>query len=234
MTLYYGANGIDVQYDSDRGKYCISADSTVCHLSDIEALDVGNSIVPGQILSSLKQENGLVSYGTAPILSSYVEGLSDYVDYALSNISVPLSTVYGEWHVNPPEAKDSSQLCVELSTTYESGTEKLWARLTANGEAATDFKELYDPYCYVGFDENEAIYKTAVSRKQDCFIIGHNINQPIQPKIEFGMLSALDNPIFDDTTLNIDASLETTISAVATIRDVLKQLRASIEHLKTI
>ena len=232
--MHYGANGIDVQYDNDRGKYCISADRTVCHLSDIEALDVGNSIAPGQILSSLKQENGLVSYGTAPILSSYVEGLSDYVEQALSNISVPLSTVYGEWHVNPPEAKDGSQLCVELSTTYESGTEKLWARLTANGEAATDFMQLHDPYCYAAFDENEAIYKTAVSRKQDCFIIGHNINQPIQPKIDFGMLSALDKPIFDDTTLNINASLETTISAVVAIRDVLKQLRASIEHLTTI
>lgn len=48
------------------------------------------------------------------------------------------------------------------------------------------------------------------------------------------MLSALDNPIFDDNTLDIDASLETTISAVVTIRDVLKQLRASIEHLTTI
>jgi len=47
------------------------------------------------------------------------------------------------------------------------------------------------------------------------------------------MLSALDNPIFDDSVLNINSSLETATSAVVAIRDILQQFRASIEHLKT-
>ena len=175
MPLYDGGDGISIEYNG-HGRYEVSADESICRRSDISSMNVSNSIAPGQVLSSLKQENGLVSYGTMPILSSYVEGLSDYVEQALSNVNVPLSTVYGEWHVNPPKAKDGSQLCVELSTTYESGTEKHWARLTANGGAAADFVPLHDPYCYAAFDENEAIYKTAISRKQDCFIIGHSIN----------------------------------------------------------
>jgi len=88
-----------------------------------------------------------------------------------------LSTIYGEWHVNPPNTKSGDAIGVELSTTYGSGTSKLWARLIANGEAITEFKPLTDPYCYCRFDAiPEEIDETTISRKQDYYVIGHNIN----------------------------------------------------------
>ena len=67
-------------------------------------------------------------------------------------------------------------------------------------------------------------------RKADHYILGNHINQPIQPKIQFDMLSTLDAyPL--DSSLNFDSPLSTVISAVVAIRDTIKQLRDSIEHL---
>ena len=36
-----------------------------------------------------------------PILSSYVNGLSDYVSYALSAFNLPLSANYTDWTTSP-------------------------------------------------------------------------------------------------------------------------------------
>jgi len=132
MPLYDGGDGISIEYDG-HGRYEVSADESICRRSDISSINVSNSIVPGQILSSLKQENGLVSYETAPILSSYVEGLSDYVECALSNYNVPLSTIYGEWHIYPTDPTDPTIDELRLSTIIEAGVEKTWYAPFSNG-----------------------------------------------------------------------------------------------------
>ena len=229
MTLYHGQNGIDIQYDSSIQKYVVSADSTVCRRTDISNIVVDNTIELGKILSSLKQENGVVSYGTAPILSSYVEGLPEYVDYALSNYNAPLSTVYGDWHIYQSDPSDPTVDELRLSTTTEAGIDKIWYAPFSNGQQLADFQELLDPY-YIKFPENGRIHETVTMRKADHYILGNHINQPIQPKIQFGMLSTLDAyPL--DSSLNFDSPLSTVISAVVAIRDTIKQLRDSIEHL---
>lgn len=229
MTLYRGIDGIDIQYDAGIGKFVVSADESICRRDDISSLNVDNTIKTGMILSSLKQENGIMSYGTAPILSSYVEGLSDYIDYALSNYNAPLSTIYGSWHIYPTDPTDPTIDELRLSTTTEAGIDKTWYAPFSNGQQLADFQELLDPY-YIKFPENGTIHETVAMRKADYYILGNHINQPIQPKIQFGMLSTLDAyPL--DSSLNFDSPLSTVISAVVAIRDTIKQLRDSIEHL---
>jgi hypothetical protein len=44
MTLYYGRDGIDIQYDVDIGKYVVSADETIARQSVIDNLSVVNAI----------------------------------------------------------------------------------------------------------------------------------------------------------------------------------------------
>ena len=81
--LYHGDDGIDIQYDS--GKYHVSADETICRRSDISALDVENSIEEGHILTSLSQVDGKIEYKQTKLLSSHVEGLTNYVKNAIDD-----------------------------------------------------------------------------------------------------------------------------------------------------
>ena len=60
------------------------------------------------ILSSLAQENGKISYSTMPILSSYVNGLSDYIGFALSTFNMPLSAIYTSWTTSPSSVNDKA------------------------------------------------------------------------------------------------------------------------------
>ena len=83
MPLYTGNDGIDIQYQDS--KYQVSADETICRRSDISALDVGNSIEEGYILTSLAQVDGKIEYKQTKLLSSHVEGLTDYVKNTIDN-----------------------------------------------------------------------------------------------------------------------------------------------------
>ena len=83
MPLYAGNDGIDIQYQDN--KYQVSADETICRRSDISALDVGNSIEEGYILTSLAQVDGKIEYKQTKLLSSHVGGLTDYVKNAIDN-----------------------------------------------------------------------------------------------------------------------------------------------------
>ena len=90
MPLYAGNDGIDIQYQNN--KYQVSADETICRRSDISALDVENSIEEGYILTSLAQVDGKIEYKQTKLLSSHVEGLTNYVKNAIDDSEQDIRT----------------------------------------------------------------------------------------------------------------------------------------------
>lgn len=59
----------------------------------IDGLDVNNTIPTGKMLSTFTQTNGRVEYTTTDILSSYVVGLTEYIESEINKLDVDKITL---------------------------------------------------------------------------------------------------------------------------------------------
>lgn len=180
--LYHGDDGIDIQYDS--GKYHVSADETICRRSDIYALDVGDSIKEGYILTSLAQVDGKIEYKQTKLLSSHVGGLTNYVKNAI----------------------DDSEQDIRAFTSTLSGTAGVISALCSTVDTKIKSLDFSDP----GFYDDAGKVKVLTSLSQTDGKISASTKVLAYHKID-GLSAAIDAK-FDKTGGAIDGSLSVTKS----------------------
>ena len=182
MPLYAGNDGIDIQYKDN--KYQVSADETICRRSDISALDVGNSIEEGYILTSLAQVDGKIEYKQTKLLSSHVEGLTNYVKNAI----------------------DDSEQDIRAFTSTLSGNAGVISALCSTVNAKIQSLDFDDP----GFYDDAGKVKVLTSLSQTDGKISASTKVLDYHKIN-GLSSAIDAKL-DKTGGIIDGSLSVTKS----------------------
>ena len=182
MPLYAGNDGIDIQYQDN--KYQVSADETICRRSDIYALDVGNSIEEGYILTSLTQVDGKIDYKQTKLLSSHVGGLTNYVENAI----------------------DDSEQDIRAFTSTLSGNSGVISALCSTVDTQIKSLDFDDP----GFYDDAGKVKVLTSLSQTDGKISASTEVLDYKKID-GLSTALDAK-FDKKGGTIDGSLSVTKS----------------------
>lgn len=216
MPLYDGESGIDIKYNG-HGRYVVSADSSIARQSTINELSVVNAIQPGMILSALSQENGKIAYSAMPILSSYVNGLSDYVSYALSAFNLPLSANYTDWTTFPSTVNGND---IQILDYIEDQQKMFVPCINSIPQGPAKEVSQDDPYTLF-WDESELTGQLiagigdnlTATRSAVKYILGHHIDKPIQPYGDYATNSDLQlsvNNLLDALSGDISCNSLTT------------------------
>lgn len=226
MPLYQGGDGIDIHFLDSH--YVVNADNTIARLSTITKLDAEYKGA-GKILTALYQTDGLISAEFATIMSNDVSCLEEYVNNAVSTYIIPLSTSYG-WNSDPLYYNSTP---IVIHETIDTNTGTMYATPYCNNiplASEVPFTEEYQSVVWQIFNTGIQLTGLTATRKDDYYILGNNFNRPIQPKLDFGVLSSLD--FYPLSNVNEDSDMSVLISAVISMRDMLSSLKNAVEQIK--